>query len=173
MWQQPPVRPHWGALSERGVQWFLVLRAEDRVRNQSMFLHDIGWCMDDLFVMEPTVAQSSGEAVDWELFEYLSIFCLCWFTPVCGITEGKIPALPLPKIYPDGFIASPVSVMQNGCTRFRHTEYVTMEIRQQNVDLKKTQSIFWCSPLKHIQYLQCQHRTLHTQNTTAGHEFGN
>lgn len=56
------------------------------------------------------------------LFEYI---LFCWFTPVCGATEGEIPALPLPKIYPDGFIAFPVSVMQNGCTRFRHTEYVT------------------------------------------------
>lgn len=43
---------------------------------------------------------------------------------MCDITEGEIPALPLPKIYPDGFIAFLVSVMQNGCTRFRHTEYV-------------------------------------------------
>lgn len=61
-------------------------------------------------------------AHSWGL--YLSIFCLCCFTPPGGVTEGEIPALPLPRIDPDGFRAFPLPVMQNGCSRFGHTEYV-------------------------------------------------
>lgn len=103
-----------------------------------MFLHDIGWCMNDLLIMKPTVARSFGEAVDCELCFSIWVYSVCADLYLCAIfPEGKIPALPLPE-----FTQGALYCFQyRSCRMAVHISdtqsTLCMEIRQQNVDLKK------------------------------------
>lgn len=103
-----------------------------------MFLHDIGWCMNDLLVMKPTVARSFGEAVDCELCFSIWVYSVCADLYLCAIfPEGNIPALPLPEFTRGVFYC----FQYRSCRMAVHISdtqsTLCMEIRQQNVDSKQ------------------------------------
>lgn len=102
-------------------------------------------------------------------FEYILFMLIYAFVQYSqGEKSLLFPSLNLPQVFEILFL---ISVVQNGCTRFRHTEYIMYGNKTAERGFEKKKSIFWCSHLKHAQYLQCQHGTLHIENTTAGHEF--